>query len=153
MVLGEMLESTPEIKFHTCHLSQLLVRIAMFGWFSYFILNVAFTLFWFDIHVFFHSLQLHTYICKHHGVSLLIHVLLAEDSWTTKGISHWCFSAVSSIPSFCLWRLPPSGTITWDIYDLSGLGASTIHLLLFFFFLKVCSHKSGCHCESSSCNF
>lgn len=39
----------------------------------------------------------------------------------------------------CLWRLLPSGTITRDIYDLSGLGASTVHLLLFFFFLK-CIH-------------
>lgn len=101
------------------------------------------TLFWSDIRVLF-------FPCSHRltsdlGASLLTPKPCSQERATHSSVFSVWFWIVSTVPFFCLWRLLPSGTITWDIYDLSDFFASAAHLLLFFFFSQSVFTKSIFH--------
>lgn len=101
------------------------------------------TLFWSDIRVLF-------FPCSHRltsdlGASLLTPKPCSQERASHSSVFSVWFWIVSTVPFFCLWRLLPSGTITWDIYDLSDFFASAAHLLLFFFFSQSVFTKSSFH--------
>lgn len=116
------------------------------------------TLFWSDIRVLF--LPCSRPLTSNRGAPLLTPKPCSQERAAHPNVFSVWLWIVSTVPFLGggLWRLLPSGTITWDIYDLSAFFASAAHLLLFFSFLfsqsvfTKSSFHSGNYALRSTCD-